>query len=81
MRSGSIERKTAETEISLAIELDGTGEAIIATTIPFLDHMLTLFTKHGLFNLRVTAQGDREIDDHHWSKMWAFAWVKRCERR
>jgi len=65
MRSGSIERKTAETEISLAIELDGTGEAIIATTIPFLDHMLTLFTKHGLFNLRVTAQGDREIDDHH----------------
>jgi len=65
MRSATIERITKETRIRLTLELDGTGEAKVRTSVPFLDHMLDLFARHGLFNLEVEAQGDIDIDCHH----------------
>lgn len=64
-RSATIERITRETRVRLALEIDGTGEAKICTSVPFLDHMLDLFARHGLFNLEVEAQGDIDIDYHH----------------
>lgn len=65
MRSIRIKRKTAETEIELSFELDGTGAGTIQTGVGFLDHMLTLFAKHGRFDLNVTCKGDTLVDDHH----------------
>lgn len=65
MRSSEIKRKTAETDISLSLCLDGSGESCINTGVGFLDHMLTLFAKHGHFDLDVTCKGDIEVDDHH----------------
>jgi len=65
MRKGNVERKTKETDIKVAINLDGAGTYAIGTTIPFLDHMLSLMSKHGLFDLNVRAKGDTDIDDHH----------------
>ena len=65
MRNASINRKTAETDIQLKLELDGSGSSAIATGCGFLDHMLTLFAKHGNFDLQVTCQGDTQVDDHH----------------
>lgn len=65
MRTAAIERKTAETEISLKLELDGRGVSEISTGCGFLDHMLTLFAKHGRFDLTVFCQGDTYVDDHH----------------
>jgi imidazoleglycerol-phosphate dehydratase len=64
-RNSTINRQTGETKISLSLELDGTGKAEITTGVGFLDHMLTLFAKHGLFDLTVNAQGDTHVDDHH----------------
>lgn len=64
-RIGSVERKTGETDISLSINFDGTGQYDIDTGVPFLDHMLTLFSVHGFFDLTVKAKGDIEVDDHH----------------
>jgi imidazoleglycerol-phosphate dehydratase len=64
-RRASVIRVTSETDISLALSLDGTGTAKIATGIGFFDHMLTAFARHGLFDLTVTAQGDLHIDAHH----------------
>ena len=64
-RCAMIERITRETRIRLTLELDGTGEAKICTSVPFLDHMLDLFARHGLFNLDLEAQGDIDIDYHH----------------
>lgn len=64
-RISSIERITKETNISLSLNLDGSGEVDIDSDVPFLDHMLTLFGVHGFFNLTVKAEGDIEIDDHH----------------
>ncbi len=64
-RSAEVIRKTNETEIRLAITLDGQGSAGLQTDVPFLNHMLDLFTKHGLFDLQIAARGDIEIDDHH----------------
>ncbi len=64
-RSASIERITKETQIKLTLEIDGKGEAKICTSVPFLDHMLDLFTRHGLFDLRIEAKGDIDIDFHH----------------
>lgn len=61
----SISRKTAETDIALTINLDGTGEYQVGTGIPFFDHMLCLFAKHGLFDLELKAVGDIEVDYHH----------------
>ncbi len=64
-RKASLERITRETSIRLELEIDGSGEAKICTSVPFLDHMLDLFSRHGLFDLRVEAKGDIDIDCHH----------------
>ena len=64
-RSATLERKTSETEIRLTLNLDGSGVSKISTGIAFFDHMLTLFSKHGLFDLELTAKGDIEVDYHH----------------
>ncbi len=65
MRKAQITRKTAETDITLSLNLDGTGVAACVTGVGFLDHMLTLFAKHGRFDLSVTCTGDTYVDDHH----------------
>ena len=65
MRKSEIIRKTAETDISLSLCLDGTGKSNVNTGVGFLDHMLTLFAKHGRFDLDVVCKGDIEVDDHH----------------
>ena len=65
MRTAEIKRTTAETDISLCLNLDGTGKSTIATGCGFLDHMLTLFARHGRFDLDVTCKGDTYVDDHH----------------
>jgi imidazoleglycerol-phosphate dehydratase len=64
-RKASIERVTKETQIRLSLDLDGKGKAKICTSVPFLDHMLDLFTRHGLFDMEVEAKGDIDIDFHH----------------
>ncbi len=64
-RYSKIERKTNETQIAVEIDLDGEGKATVDTGVPFMDHMLDLFMKHGLFNGKITANGDTDIDDHH----------------
>ena len=65
MRTAQITRRTAETDIMLTLNLDGTGKSTIKTGVGFLDHMLTLFAAHGKFDLEVTCQGDTWVDDHH----------------
>jgi imidazoleglycerol-phosphate dehydratase len=64
-RTASLTRKTSETDITLTLSLDGTGQADVATGIGFLDHMLTAFARHALFDLSVQAKGDLHIDFHH----------------
>ena len=65
MRTANIQRKTAETDIMLTLNLDGTGKSTVKTGVGFLDHMLTLFAAHGKFDLEVTCNGDTYVDDHH----------------
>lgn len=65
MRQTTIQRRTSETDITLTLHLDGTGEGTIATGSGFLDHMLVLFQRHSGFDLSVTCHGDTEVDDHH----------------
>ena len=65
MRTAEIYRKTAETEIILKLDLDGSGKGEIDSGVGFLDHMLTLFAKHGRFDLSVSCKGDTWVDDHH----------------
>lgn len=65
MRKAELSRKTAETDIRLSLDLDGTGRSEIGTGCGFLDHMLTLFARHGRFDLTVSCQGDTYVDDHH----------------
>ena len=65
MRKGSVQRKTGETAVEVSLVIDGAGKADIATGIGFLDHMLTLFASHGLFDLTVRATGDLHVDEHH----------------
>ena len=65
MRRSDIRRDTNETKIRLALDLDGTGKADIATGVGFLDHMLTLFARHGDFDLTISCQGDTQVDGHH----------------
>ncbi len=67
-RTAKVVRKTTETEIFVEVNLDGKGEGAIATTIPFLDHMLVLLARHGFFDLKVKSSGDTEVDDHHLSE-------------
>ncbi len=65
MRTASVDRNTAETRISVAINLDGSGTAVLASGVPFLDHMLDQIARHGLIDLQVKADGDLHIDAHH----------------
>ena len=65
MRTAQIERKTAETDISLRLNLDGCGECSVSSGVGFLDHMLTLFARHSGFDLTLSCVGDTEVDDHH----------------
>ena len=65
MREATVTRTTAETDIALTLNLDGTGKAQIETGVGFLDHMLTLFAAHGKFDLTLTCKGDTQVDDHH----------------
>ena len=65
MRKSDISRKTAETDIRLTLSLDGTGKSDIQTGVGFLDHMLTLFARHGAFDLSLSCKGDTNVDDHH----------------
>jgi imidazoleglycerol-phosphate dehydratase len=67
-RTATIHRRTGETDVTLTLAIDGVGNAEVATGIGFLDHMLSLFAKHGLFDIIVSAQGDLQIDDHHTSE-------------
>lgn len=64
-RIGEIHRKTKETDLLVRIDLDGTGQAAVRTGIGFFDHMLDAFARHGLFDVRITAQGDLHVDGHH----------------
>lgn len=64
-RVGTVERKTKETSVQVSLNIDGTGKANIATGVGFLDHMLTLFAGHGLFDLTIQVTGDLHIDEHH----------------
>lgn len=64
-RTALIERHTAETQIRIELDLDGSGQAVVSTGIAFLDHMLNLFAKHSLMNLNLQAKGDIEVDFHH----------------
>lgn len=65
MRNANYKRKTKETDISVTVELDGSGKSKVNTGIGFLDHMLDLFAKHGLFDLTIACKGDLHVDDHH----------------
>lgn len=65
MRIGEIERTTKETSITLRLDLDGSGQSDIDTGVGFLDHMLTLFSRHGMFDLAIACDGDTYVDDHH----------------
>lgn len=65
MRQAEVSRKTGETDIRIRLELDGTGKNTIDTGVGFLDHMLTLFARHGRFDLEVSCKGDTYVDDHH----------------
>ncbi len=65
MRTSQITRTTAETDVTLTLTLDGSGQASIATGCGFLDHMLILFAKHGRFDITISCKGDTQVDDHH----------------
>ena len=65
IRAAEIHRKTKETDIRVSLALDGAGKARVSTGLPFLDHMLELFARHGLFDLEINCKGDLHIDDHH----------------
>jgi len=65
MRNAEIKRKTAETDILLSLELDGSGRVVCNTGCGFMDHMLTLFARHGRFDLQISCSGDTQVDDHH----------------
>jgi imidazoleglycerol-phosphate dehydratase len=64
-RIAEVHRKTKETDVRVVLNLDGKGQSQVSTGLPFLDHMLDLFARHGLFDLEIACKGDLEIDDHH----------------
>ena len=65
VRKADVHRKTNETDIQLSLQIEGEGKYTVSTGVPFLDHMLELFTRHGFFNLTLQAKGDVAVDDHH----------------
>ena len=65
MRTARIERNTRETRITVEIDLDGSGRHEVSTGIPFLNHMMEIFARHSLIDLKITATGDLDVDDHH----------------
>ncbi len=65
VRKADVHRKTNETDIQLSLQIEGEGKYTVSTGVPFLDHMLELFTRHGFFNLTLQAKGDTAVDDHH----------------
>jgi imidazoleglycerol-phosphate dehydratase len=80
MRSATLTRKTKETDIAVTVRIDGSGKAAISTGIGFLDHMLELFAKHGLFDLQVRCKGDLRIDDHHTTEDVAIVLAKAFDK-
>jgi imidazoleglycerol-phosphate dehydratase len=64
-RNATVHRKTKETDICVELNLDGSGQSNVSIGVPFLEHMLDLFAKHGLFDLQINCNGDLQIDDHH----------------
>ncbi len=76
MRKAKIKRKTKETDIAVTVELNGSGKSSINTGIGFLDHMLDLFAKHGMFDLTVACKGDLHVDDHHTTEDVGIAMAK-----
>lgn len=76
MRKAKILRKTKETDIAVSVRLNGTGTSSVSTGIGFLDHMLDLFAKHGLFDLTVKCKGDLHVDDHHTTEDVGIALAK-----
>jgi imidazoleglycerol-phosphate dehydratase len=76
MRKAKIKRKTKETDIVVSVELNGSGKSSINTGIGFLDHMLDLFAKHGMFDLTVFCKGDLHVDDHHTTEDVGIAMAK-----
>lgn len=80
MRSATIQRKTKETNISVTLEIDGAGKYSVSTGVGFLDHMLELFTKHGMFNLQLKCKGDLHVDDHHTTEDVAIALGKAFDK-
>lgn len=81
MRKAERVRKTNETDIELAFTIDGGGQADIKTDVPFMTHMLDLFTKHGQFDLSINAKGDVDIDDHHTTEDIGICLGRRCSKR
>jgi len=73
MRSASVQRKTKETNISVTLQIDGSGKYAVSTGIGFLDHMLELFTRHGMFDIQLKCKGDLRVDDHHTTEDVAIA--------
>lgn len=80
-RYAEVTRKTGETDIVVKLDLDGTGTCDISTGVPFFDHMLNAFGRHGLFDLTVRAVGDVEVDAHTPSRTRALCWVRRFAKR
>jgi len=76
MRKAKIKRKTKETDISVSVTLNGSGTSSVSTGIGFLDHMLDLFAKHGLFDITVSCKGDLHVDDHHTTEDIGIALAK-----
>ena len=80
-RYAEVTRKTGETDIVVKLDLDGSGVCDISTGVPFFDHMLNAFGRHGLFDLTVHAVGDVEVDAHHTVRTRALCWARRFARR
>ena len=81
MRTSEIKRKTAETDIRLKLELSGSGKSKIDTGCGFLDHMLTLFARHGRFDLEITCIGDIQVDYHHSAEAVSYTHLLICTKK
>ncbi len=75
-RAAKVERNTLETQISVAIDLDGSGKAKFDTGVPFLEHMMDQIARHGLIDLDITCKGDTHIDDHHTIEMYHTSFIR-----